>query len=122
MKPSPNPAMAGALQRYEALIATNPKVECKGATMPYTSCNGHMFSFLTASGKLALRLPEEERTAFLKAHKARLCQQHGTILKEYVEVPEPLFARPQALQEFFEASYRYVASLKPKPTPRKKKS
>src|SRR5262245_42442244 len=47
---------ADALSRYEKLIATNPNVERKGATMPYTSLNGHMFSFLTKTGKLALRL------------------------------------------------------------------
>src|SRR5262245_35597433 len=34
------------LKLYEKLVATNPKVERKGATMPYTSLNGHMFSYL----------------------------------------------------------------------------
>jgi hypothetical protein len=34
--------------------------------MPYTSLNGHMFSFLTETGTMALRLPAGEREAFLK--------------------------------------------------------
>ena len=34
---------------YEKLIATNPKVQRKGATLPYTSLNGHMFSYLSSS-------------------------------------------------------------------------
>ena len=38
---------AASLAWYEKLVATNPKVERKGATMPYTSLNGHMFSLLT---------------------------------------------------------------------------
>jgi len=38
---------AASLALYEKLVATNPKVERKGATMPYTSLNGHMFSLLT---------------------------------------------------------------------------
>jgi TfoX/Sxy family transcriptional regulator of competence genes len=110
-----------ALTHYEKLIATNPKVERKGATMPYTSVNGHMFSFLTKAGRLALRLPDPERDAFLKKYKATLCQQHGAVLKEYVEVPDAVLIKTPELKEFFDISYRYVASLKPKPT-RKKES
>ena len=48
---------AASLASYEKLVATNTKVERKGATMPYTSLNGHMFSLLTREGWLALRLP-----------------------------------------------------------------
>ncbi|HXA49401.1 MAG TPA: hypothetical protein VNV86_03815 [Candidatus Acidoferrum sp.] len=54
-------------------MATNPDVERKGAAVPYTSVNGHMFSYLSKEGKLALRRPEEDREAFLKQYKARLC-------------------------------------------------
>ena len=42
-----------ALEFYEHLVATQPAVERKGATMPYTSVNGHMFSFLTKEGSVA---------------------------------------------------------------------
>lgn len=52
---------ADKLELYEKLVATNPSVERKGASMPYTSTNGHMFSFLSKTGKLAIRLPTEER-------------------------------------------------------------
>jgi hypothetical protein len=37
-----NNSLVNAQNHYEKLIATNPKVERKGATMPYTSVNGHM--------------------------------------------------------------------------------
>jgi hypothetical protein len=40
------------LELYEKLIATNPSVERKGATVPYTSVNGNMFSYLSKEGKL----------------------------------------------------------------------
>ncbi len=60
---------AGRLELYEKLVATQPSVERKGAAMPYTSLNGHMFSFLTETGRLALRLPAEERRAFLKKYR-----------------------------------------------------
>jgi TfoX/Sxy family transcriptional regulator of competence genes len=111
-----------ALNHYEKLVATNPKLERKGATMPYTSVNGHMFSFLTKTGRLALRLPEQDREAFLKKYDTKLCEQNGTVLKEYVEVPDALLAKTTELKKFFERSYAYVASLKPKPTQRKKKA
>ena len=104
---------------YEKLVATNPRVERKGATMPYTSVNGHMFSFLTSTGKLALRLPDEARDEFLKKYKTKLCEQHGTVLKEYVEVPDVLLKRTPELKKYFDLSYDYVAALKPKPTTRK---
>lgn len=120
-KPSA-PSAVPNLEWYEKLVATNPKVERKGATMPYTSLNGHMFSFLTKTGKLALRLPTEERDAFLKTYKTKLCEQYGAVLKEYVEVPDALLKKTQELKKFFDMSYAYVGSLKPKPTQRKKKS
>ena len=116
------PTISDALNHYEKLIATNPQVERKGATMPYTSLNGHMFSFLTKTGQLALRLPEAEREAFLKNYKTKLCEQHGTVLKEYVEVPDSLLAKTPELKTYFNISCAYVAHLKPKPTQRKKKS
>ena len=108
-----------ALRHYEALIASHPEVERKGAAMPYTSLNGHMFSFLTKAGKLALRLPEQERVAFLKKYKTVLCEQNGAVLKEYAEVPDALLAKTGELQKYFGMSHAYVATLKPKPTKKK---
>ncbi len=115
--PSVPPAI---LDAYEKLVATNPHVERKGATMPYTSLNGHMFSFLTRAGTLALRLPREVREAFLKKYKTKLCEQHGSVLEEYVDVPDALLEKTQELRRYFDLSYAYVATLKPKPTTRKK--
>ena len=110
------------LALYEKLVATDPRIERKGATMPYTSLNGHMFSFLTRAGTLALRLPEDQRDAFLKKYKTQLCEQHGTVLKEYVEVPDALLRKTEELKKFFESSCKYVASLDPKSTKKTKSS
>jgi hypothetical protein len=107
------------LALYEKLVATNPNVERKGATMPYTSVNGHMFSLLTKEGWLALRLPDTERVAFLKKYKTKLCEQYGIVMKEYVEVPNALLKKTQELRKFFDLSYAYVGALKPKATTRK---
>ncbi len=119
MTTAANEAKAANLDLYEKLVATNPSVDRKGATTPYTSLNGHMFSFLTEEGKLALRLPAEERESFLEKYATKLCEQHGTVMKEYVEVPDTLLKKTEELKTYFEISYSYVASLKPKPTKKK---
>jgi TfoX/Sxy family transcriptional regulator of competence genes len=106
---------------YEKLVATNPDVKRKGDTMPYTSLNGHMFSLFTKEGTLALRLPADERNAFLKKFKTKLAEQYGHVLPEYVEVPDALLSKTKELKKYFDLSYAYVASLKPKPTTKKKK-
>jgi hypothetical protein len=110
------------LELYEKLVATKPGVERKGATVPYTSLNGHMFSYLSKEGKLELRLPGDQREAFLKKYKTRLCEAYGVVQVEYVEVPDALLQRTQELGKFFAISYSYVASLKPKPAAKKKRS
>jgi len=110
---------AARLALYEQLVATNRKVERKGATMPYTSLNGHMFSLLTKEGWLALRLPNEAREPFLKKYKTKLCVQYGTVMKEYVQVPDALLKKTAELRRYFDLSYEYVGSLKPKPASKK---
>lgn len=112
---------ADTLALYDTLIATIDGVERKGAAMPYTSVNGHMFSFLTKTGTLALRLPDDEREAFIAKYRANLCEQHGVVLKEYVEVPEALLKKTRELMKYFASSHAYVASLKPKATTKKKR-
>ena len=102
------------LALYEKLIATNPRVERKGDRMPYTSLNGHMFSFLSESGSLAIRLPLPEREEFLRKYKTTLFRAQGTVLKEYVTVPPELLRRTAELKKSFAASYKYVRALKPK--------
>jgi hypothetical protein len=104
---------------YDKLVATNPLVQRKGAAVPYTSLNGHMFSYLAKSGELALRLPAGVREAFLKKYKTTLCAHYGIVQKEYVMVPGGLLKKTQELKTYFDLSYGYVGSLKPKPTKRK---
>lgn len=107
------------LELFEKLIATHPKAVRKGASMPYTSLNGHMFSFIKPNGKVALRLNAEDRQAFIAKYKSKLAESHGTVMKEYVEIPDSLLKKTQALKVIFKASFDYVSSLKPKPTTRK---
>jgi TfoX/Sxy family transcriptional regulator of competence genes len=105
---------------YDKLLATDPKIEHKGASMGYTALNGHMFTLLGPSGILALRLPEEEREKFLKKYKTKLYEAYGAVMKEYVAVPDALFQKTNDLKKYLAISYDYIATLKPKPTKKKR--
>lgn len=106
---------------YDDLIKANPDIERKGVKLPYTSFNGHMFTFLSESGTLAIRLPESEREAFLRKYNAALMESHGTIMKEYVAVPERLLKNTNELKKYLDISYEYVKTLKPKAQKKNKK-
>jgi TfoX/Sxy family transcriptional regulator of competence genes len=107
------------IELYEKLIATLPDVERRGAANPYTSLNGNMFTLLHDSDRLAIRLPENKRTEFLKKHKTTLFEAYGAVMKEYVAVPDALLANTEELRKYLEASYEYAKTLKPKPTKKK---
>jgi hypothetical protein len=100
---------------YRELMNSLPGVEVKGATMPYTSLNGNMFSFLSKEGLVGIRLPEDQREGFLKKYKTTLFEAHGTILKEYVTVPEALLKKGKELGPFLKESLKYAKTLKAKP-------
>jgi TfoX/Sxy family transcriptional regulator of competence genes len=103
---------------YDKLIATNPKIERKGAANPYTSLNGNMFTLLHQSS-LAIRLPEDKREEFLRKYNTTLFKAYGTVMKEYVAVPDALLKKTKELQKYLEFSYEYAKTLKPKPTKKK---
>ncbi len=113
-------APADKVALYEKLVALDPEIPRKGAANPYTSLNGHMFSFLTKTGTLGLRLSAEQREAFIKKYKTELCVHYNTVMKEYVAVPDALLKKTAELNKYFKMSVEYTSSLKPRPTTKKK--
>ncbi len=108
---------ATQLAQYDKLIAGHADYERKGKTTPYTSLNGHMFSFLSKTGTMGLRLSQEDRAQFIQQYKAQLMEQHGRVMKEFVEVPAAaLVEHFDDLSVWLAKSYAHTASLKPKPT------
>ena len=105
---------------YDKVISGNPHIERKGKTTPYTSLNGHMFSFLSKEGIMGLRLSENDRNTFIQDFNGNIMQQHGRIMKEYVEIPNTLLENTTQLATYLEQSLAYVSSLKPKPAKKKK--
>jgi len=118
-KKSPIPPEKVAL--YEKAVAALRGVERKGADNPYTSLNGNMFSLLSAvTETMALRLPAEEREAFLKKYKSKLFEVYGAVMKEYVTVPDALLKNTKELQKYMALSYEYAKTLKPKASKKKR--
>jgi hypothetical protein len=106
---------------YEKAVSTLPGVERKGAENPFTSLNGNMFSLLSAQTQtLAVRLPKEEREAFLKTYKSTLFEVYGAVMKEYVTVPDTLLRNTKELQKYMALSYAYAKTLKPKASKKKR--
>jgi hypothetical protein len=105
---------------YTALVKSHPDAVLKGKTMPYTSVNGNMYSYISKERIVALRLPEPLRSEFIGRYKTSLMQAYGIVQKEYVAVPDGLLQKTDELKKYFDVSYEYVSSLKPKPTTRKK--
>jgi TfoX/Sxy family transcriptional regulator of competence genes len=119
--PKKSPIPADKIESYEELLATVPGIERKGADNPYTSVNGNMFSLLLSpAGRLALRLPEDKRGQFLRKYKTTLFEAYGTVMKEYVAVPEALLHNTKELRKYLVSSYAYAKTLKPKPTKKKR--
>jgi hypothetical protein len=118
-KPKPSTAPTAKVGLYEKLIATNPEIECKGAANPYTSLNGNMFTLLHQSSSLAIRLPEDKREEFLRKYKTTLFKAYGTVMPEYVAVPDELLSNTKELKKYLDFSYEYVKTLRPKPTKKK---
>ncbi len=111
---------AETLALYDKLIATHPEIERKGAANPYTSLNGNMFTMLSPSGVMALRLPEEERKKFIAKHKSSLFEAYGAVMKEYVAVPDSFLRNTKAMEKYLGVSYEYAKALKPKATKKRR--
>ena len=109
-----------ALELYEELLNRLDSVDRKGAANPYTSLNGHMFSFLDKEGTVAIRFSDNDWTEFTTTYDSGPSIQYGKTMNGYATVPADLLADTDALSPWLERSYHYIASLKPKPTARKK--
>jgi len=111
---------ADKLALYKQLLGLHPEIELKGGLkLPYTSYHGNMFSQLTKAGALGLRMDKAEREAFLAKYNGTLLETYGTVMKEYVAVPDSLLEDAQRLLPYLEQSYAYAKTLKPQPRKRK---
>jgi len=80
-----------------------------------------MYSFLSKNDEVTLKLPPGDREKFIEKYNTKLADNYGIVQKEYVVVPDSLLERTDELTPYFEISYNYTGSLKPKPTAKSKK-
>jgi hypothetical protein len=117
-----SPIPAEKVSLYEKLLATRRKSNAR-ADDPYTAVNGNMFSrLLSPEGRMALRLPKDEREQFLKKYKTHLFEAYGAVMQEYVAVRDALLAKTKELQKYFALGFAYAKSLKAKPSKSKHRS
>jgi len=109
-----------SLTLFDKLIASHPEIERKGKTMPYTSHNGHMFTYLSKEGVLGIRLSHVDREAFNEKYGTGPYMQFGKVLREYVPIPDDLLEDTEELMKYLKMSYKYIKTLKPKPTKKNK--
>ncbi len=121
MSKQSNQVPADKLALYRQLLDAHPEIELRGGLkLPYTSYQGNMFSQLTKAGVLGLRMGKAEREAFLAEFDTALLVTYGTIMKEYVAVPDQLLQDTKRLLPYLEQSYAYAKTLKPQQRKRKR--
>ncbi len=107
------------LDAYEAMVAGVPGVERKGATMPYTAINGNMYSAISKSGVIGLRLAKVDLAEFLALYGSGLFEgTPGYVSKEYAAVPAALLGDAAVLRDWFRRSHEYATTLKARKTTR----
>lgn len=102
------------LEFYDSIVAECPNFERKGKKMIYTSANGYMFTLLNKDSEIGIRLSKESQKAFKETYNATEYRSYGAVMRDYVKVPEALYANKQLLVDYFNESYGYVMSLEPK--------
>jgi len=60
--------------------------------------------------------------AFVAKYKTKPVVMYGTVMPEYVAVPDDLLAKTVQLKKYFDASFDYVSSLRAKPTTKSPKA
>jgi hypothetical protein len=110
---------ADKLELYERLVAAVDGAELKSNFgSAYTAVNGNMYSMISKYGVLGIRLPADDRAAFLEAFNTTIFRADPSWppAKEYVSVPDALLADTETLRPYLQRGLRYAQGLRPKPT------
>ena len=103
------------IEVFDLALAPFPDAERrKMFGYPCSFANGYMFAGLFQN-YIILKLPEVERTRFLKFNGARQFEpMPGRPMKEYVVVPEGMLKAKTTLKHWLKKAHDYVTSLPPK--------
>lgn len=107
---------AAALEQYDRIVSQIPGMERKGKGSPYTSINGNMYTIMRKDGALGIRLSKEDRKMFMERYDAVPFENYGSMMKEYVEVPQSVLMNMEIMMEYMIKSHEYAKTLKAKAT------
>jgi hypothetical protein len=81
-----------------------------------------MFSMISKYGVVGIRLPRDEREAFIDKYDTEMFRADPAWppSKNMVAVPDTLLGDTKKLAPLLERSFDYTKTLKPKPTKKKK--
>ena len=102
---------------YQRLLESVEGVDAKSNFgSAYTAINGNMYTMISKHGVVGIRLPEPERSAFMKEYTTELLRGDPAWppAKEFVAIPDDLLENSDALKPYLEISFNYVRTLKPK--------
>ena len=105
------------LELYRRLLERVPALaEKSNFGSAYTAVNGNMVTMMSKHGVLGLRLPPDERAAFIERYETDLFRGDPAWppAKEFVAVPAELLERTDELAPYLERSLAHVLTLKPK--------
>jgi hypothetical protein len=103
-----------ALKVYDEIVGACKGFERKGKKMIFTSTNGYMFTLLNKEAEIGIRLPKDKAVKFMKDYNTGHYYSYGAKMKDYVLVPESLWAELGLMVAYFELSFAYVNSLSSK--------
>ncbi len=117
--PKFKPAPESLKQQFAKILSNYSEAESRTMfSYPAGFINGQMFMGIFGDSVM-LRLSEDDRANFLKVPNAKMFEpMPGRPMKEYVQIPSEMLARPKDLNKWIPKSLAYVQSLPPK----KKKS
>ena len=103
-----------ALKVYDDITEACNGFERKGKKMIYTSSNGYMFTLLNKAAEIGIRLSKDDTIKFMEKYDTGHYYSYGAKMKDYVLVPKSLWSDKKLMVKYFEQSFAYVNSLKPK--------
>lgn len=96
---------------YDALVDKTQRFSRKGKSVPHTSANGYMFSFINKEGQFGIRLSKASQELFKAKYESDIFLSHGSVMKDYVLVPNSLLRNSDELLPYLEESFDFVMSL-----------
>lgn len=107
----PDKTYQNTVELYRNLAQIHLDDAVKGKANPYTSLNGNMYSFLDKTDTICIRLSSDDRKDFMQAHGLDPVMQYGSVMKEYVSLPDDVLANEAALKAILLQCKTYAADL-----------